>query len=99
MSNEDLTFVGQRVLVECIFRLNGVPTDPTIVSVTSRSPISSTQSSLVYPNENLIRRADGEYEAAVIVDEPGQWVFRAEGAGIVDTVYEIRVDVEESGIL
>lgn len=91
-------YVGQRVLIECIFRLNGVPTDPTIATLTSRSPVSNTQVSVTYPVATFVRRTTGEYEVAVIVDEPGQWVFRAEGAGIVDTVNEYVLDVHPSGI-
>jgi hypothetical protein len=91
------TYVGQRVLIETIFRLNGVPTDPTIVKVTSGSP-SGVVSTVTYPDDTYIRRDTGAYEASILVDAPGQWIFRAEGAGVVDTVNEVIVDVVDSGI-
>jgi hypothetical protein len=89
------TYVGQRVLIETIFRLNGVPTDPTIVLITSSSP-SGTVSTITYPNANYIRRGVGAFEASILVDEPGQWAFRAEGAGVIDAVNECIVDVQAS---
>ena len=90
-------FVGQRILVEVEFRLLGVPTDPTIVQVVSKSPVTHSQATLVYPDENLTRVDTGLYEAAIIVDDPGQWHFRAEGAGVVDAVTEVALEVLPTG--
>ena len=91
-------FVGQRILVEVEFRLLGVPTDPTIVQVVSKSPVTDSQATLVYPDENLTRVDTGLYEAAIIVDDPGQWHFRAEGAGVVDAVTEVALEVLPTGV-
>ena len=90
-------FVGQRILIEIEFRLLGVPTDPSIVLCTSHAP-SGTEAVLTYPNEAFIRRSDGLYEASFLVNEPSTWVFRAEGAGVVDAVNEYTVSVQASGL-
>lgn len=90
-------YEGQRILIEMEFRLNGVPTDPTIVTCTYRSP-GGTQATLTYPNEALTRRTEGFFEASVLVDEAGTWIIRGEGAGIVDTVNEYPQEVLASGI-
>ncbi len=90
-------FVGQRILIEVEYRLNGVPTDPTIVQYTSRSPLG-TVSTVTYPNVAFTRRSEGLYEASVLVNEAGTWVIRAEGAGVVDGVNELAQEVHASGL-
>jgi hypothetical protein len=90
-------FVGQNLLIECEFRLNGVPTDPSIVTVASRSPLG-TYVVLTYPNANLIRRSTGLFEASIPASESGTWAFRAVGVGIVDAVNEFTMTVLASGV-
>lgn len=90
-------FVGQRVLIEVIYRLSGVPTDPQIVTCTAQSP-TGTKSTLTYPNAAFIRRSAGQFEASFLVDVPGNWAFRAESAGIVDAVNEYILTVQASSL-
>lgn len=91
-------YEGQRVLVEMRFRLNGVPTDPTIVQLITRDPTGSS-STLTYPVEDLTRRSLGFYEADVLVNSPGSWAFRAQANGVVDAVNEIVLSVLPSNVL
>jgi hypothetical protein len=93
----DKVFVGQKILIECVFRLSGVPRDPTLTTITSRSP-SGVQVVQTYPTVDFIRRSEGVYEASILGTEVGIWVFRAEGAGIVDAVNEMVQEVVPSGI-
>jgi len=86
-------YVGQRVLVEIEFRLLGVPTDPTIVQVAARDPSDGSVTVVTYPATTLTRRDVGFFEASIEVDTPGQWHFRASGAGVVDGVTETTLDV------
>lgn len=90
-------YEGQRVLIEVEYRLNGVPTDPTIVTCAFRSP-GGTVSTITYPDETFIRRSEGLFEASILVNEAGTWVFRGEGAGIVDGVNEYTLNVQASGL-
>ena len=94
----DPIYVGQRVLIECIFRLNGVPTDPTVTKCISRSP-NGTQSTLVFPAATFTRRSTGWFEASFLVDLPGAWAFRAEAAGIVDAVNEYILTIQPSSLV
>lgn len=89
-------FEGQRILIEVEFRLNGVPTDPTVVTIASHSP-TGVQSTVTYPADSFIKRSTGVYEASILVNEDGTWIFRAEGAGIVDAVNEFPQEVLASG--
>lgn len=88
-------YVGQRVRVECQFRLRGVPTNPTIVQAFIRTP-SGSISSLTYPDPNFVNIDIGKYEIYQVVDEPGTWYFRAEGLGAADAVDETPLIVEPS---
>lgn len=90
-------YVGQRIVIEMEIRLNGVPTDPTIVQCTTRSPLGVV-STLTYPDELLTRRSEGLYEANILVDEAGPWVVRGISTGIVDGVNEFVQDVQQSGL-
>lgn len=92
-----LVYVGQRVTIETIFRLNGVPTDPTIISVTASSP-SGVTSTVTYPDTNMVKNSTGSYDTSILVDEVGTWAFRAEGAGVVDAVNEYLMPVVASNI-
>ncbi len=97
MSTRLPVFVGQRILIEIEYRLSGVPTDPTIVQYTSRSPLG-TVSTVTYPHATFTRRSEGLYEASILVNEAGTWVVRAEGAGVVDGVNEYSQEVHASGL-
>lgn len=90
-------YEGQRILIEVEFRLLGVPEDPTIVLCRSHAP-SGTETTLTYPDEAFTRRSQGRFEASFLVNEPGTWTFRAEGAGVVDAVNEYTVNVQASGL-
>lgn len=90
-------YIGQRILIEIEYRLSGVPTDPTLATITARSPAGSV-STLTYPDEDFVRRSAGLFEASILVDEPGTWVFRTEGAGVVDAVNEYTQVVLQSGL-
>jgi hypothetical protein len=91
-------YEGQRALIEAEFRLLGVPTDPTIIQVISRSP-SGSVSVLTYPAVELTRRDTGLFEASVLLGDSGQWHFRVIGEGVVDAVTEINLDVLQSNVV
>lgn len=91
-------YEGQRVQITMEIRLLGVPTDPTIVQVTARSP-SGSNVILTYPNEDFVRRDTGLFDAAFVVDVAGIWFFRPECAGIVDAVDEIALEVLASNVI
>ena len=90
--------VGQRMEIEGRFYLKGAPTDPVIVRCLVRSP-HGEMITLTYPDEELERRELGWYEASVIVDAPGTWAARFEGAGTVDAVQETTFNVTASSVV
>lgn len=89
---------GQRVIIEGVFRLEGVPTDPTLVRCYARAPSGAVEE-LVYPSTDLVRTDPGTYEATVTATEPGTWGFRMVGAGNVEAVREVTTTVLPSAVL
>jgi hypothetical protein len=96
---QQATYVqGQRVTVDGVFRLLGVPTDPTVVTAEVRTP-SGAHLSLVYPSGDLARTDLGAYEVTVTALEAGTYSIRLSGAGVVDAVGEAFVNVEPSRVI
>lgn len=90
-------YEGQRVTIECEFRVGGVLVDPLVVQCVIAPP-SGGQTALSYPNDNLVRTDVGSYEAHWTLDAGGTWWFRFTGNGGVDAVGEIYVQVERSNV-
>jgi hypothetical protein len=90
--------VGQPLVVDGVFRLEGVPTDPTVVSADVRTP-TGRHLVLVYPSVNIARVELGRYEVLLTTDEPGTWSVRLSGAGVVDAVGETFVNVAASRVI
>lgn len=90
--------VGQRIIVEGEFRLAGVAKDPLLVRFFMRGP-SGALITIAYPDNAVVRRSTGRYEASVVVDVPGTWYFRWEGSGVIDAVEELTVPVRGSNVL
>lgn len=88
-------YKGQRVRVLVEYRLNGVPTNPTIAQAYIKTPAGSTIN-LTYPDDVFVNTGLGTYEIYYTLDESGTWWFRAEGTGTIDGVDEVPVIVENS---
>ena len=90
--------VGSRLIIEGEFRLDGVPTDPTIVRCYTRSPDGAV-AELVYPSADLVRIDLGTYEAFVTATMAGTWGFRFVGLGDVEAVREVVTTVAPSYVI
>lgn len=89
---------GQRVTVDAEFLLEGVLTDPTVVTVNVRSP-SGAALELAYPSADLSRVETGLYEASLTANEAGTYSIRFSGAGVIDAVGEAFVNVQPSRVI
>ena len=87
-----LVYAGQQLEVDGEFRRNGELLDPTIVKLYSKAPGGSVVV-LTYPHEDLVRLSVGRYVGNVFAATPGSWSFRLEGAGVIDAVQDIQVEV------
>lgn len=90
-------FEGQRVTIECEFRVAGGLRDPLVIQCTTRTP-SGGEETMTYPDADLVRVEAGKYEAHVTLDQGGTWWFRFAGHGGVEAVSETYVEVEHSHV-
>lgn len=91
---------GTRLIVTAEFRLDAVPTDPTVVRCYVRSP-DGELTLLAYPSAELVRveSAVGTYEAYVTATKAGTYGFRFEGFGTVEAVREVTTSVAPSSVI
>jgi hypothetical protein len=76
-------YTGQSVRLSASFTdpETELPYDPATVSFTCRPP-SGVALSKTYPeNPDVVRDGVGEYHLDLIAAEPGEWHYRAQGAG------------------
>lgn len=87
--------VGQPLVVEINFRLEGVLTDPVIVRCKIKPPTGLPRE-VVQGEAAMVKREVGVYEVSLIPDEPGTWAFQGVGQGGVDAVGEVVQHVDPS---
>lgn len=90
--------VGSRIAAESTFRISGVPTDPTIVTVYVRSP-NGVLTTAVYPTTDLTQESVGTYRYEFSADLAGSWAVRFEGTGSVEAAGEQFITVSPSRVL
>jgi hypothetical protein len=71
--------IGDVASVTAVFRVAGVPTDPTVVTAEVRKP-SGLDTYVVAAGE-ITTAAAGVYNLNIVVDEPGDWWYRFVGTG------------------
>lgn len=75
------------VLLTCELAVGGVDTDPTTLVLSVKSPVSGTVTNYSIAGATLTRLATGKYQASIVANEPGDWLYHwlstgtAAGAG------------------
>lgn len=82
--------LGQTVMPDATFRVNGVLTDPTTVTATVRAPSGSVTA------PTALWRSVGVWGAVVTLNEAGVWWYRFVGTGAVEGVVEGSLSVTPS---
>lgn len=73
--------VGDAILLKVTFKVGGVETDPTTVTLKVKTP-SAVSASYVYGTApEVTREGAGVYVGAIPLTEGGNWVYRWEGTG------------------
>lgn len=72
-----MTIVGDSIELRTTFTVDGVPTNPTAVTLTVRAPDGTTTT------PTPANTATGVYEATVSADQAGTWIYRWQGTGTV----------------
>ncbi len=79
--------LGQRVRLSVTFRVDGVLTDPTTVTLKVMDPEGNIDT-YVYGVSTVQKESLGVYYADIIPDEEGEWNYRYEGTGTCTAVEE-----------
>lgn len=90
--------VGSRLAAEFTFRVQGVPTDPTIVKAYVRSP-NGVLTTATFPSADFSQVAVGTYRYEFNADLTGTWAARMEGSGAVEAVGEQFIYVQPSRVI
>ena len=85
--------IGDLVRIKGSFSIAAVPTDPTVVTVTVKSPSGATSTPAV------IHPGVGEFHADVSVNAPGEWFYRISGTGAAQAAGEGSFFVRKSRVL
>lgn len=86
--------VGDTVRSTATFKVNGVLTDPTGVTLRVKSP-SGTITSRTYPTD-ISKTSTGTYQADIDLTANGDWWYRWEATGTVKAARERRLSVRKT---
>lgn len=87
---------GDTVRLDTTFKVADVLTDPTVVTLTYRSP-SGTSTTLTYGvDAALVKDSTGTYHADIAVSAAGRWDWRWTGTGTAAGIDEGTFTVEET---
>ena len=87
--------IGDKVRIKATFTVSGVKTDPTTITLRVKSP-SNVISIYTYALFEITKSATGMYHKDISITESGEWFYRWEGTGAVETADEAYLVVENS---
>ena len=87
--------VGDGVRTTSLFKVSGVLTDPTTVTIKIKSP-DGTITTKTWAGGDIVRTSLGVFTHTFTVTAAGSWWYRWEGAGAVIGAAERRLQVRTS---
>lgn len=87
--------IGDRVHLTAKFTVGGVNTDPTAVLVRTKDP-SGNITVYTLALGTVTKTGVGLYYRDISIDESGDWFYRWEGTGAVETADEAQIIAEQS---
>jgi hypothetical protein len=87
--------IGDVARVTMTFTVDDVNTDPTTITLKVKDP-TGNKTTYTYALAEVTRSAAGIYYKDISIDEAGQWYYRWEGTGAVETAEENYFMVRES---
>jgi hypothetical protein len=85
---------GAKIALTCVFRVNGVLTDPTTVTLKVIAP-ETAQANYTYP-ASVNKDGTGQFSKVITGGTPGRWKYRWEGTGAAEQVAEGYFTVKTS---
>lgn len=87
--------IGDKVRIKATFTVSGVKTDPTTITLKVKDP-AGIVTSYTYVGGTVTKSATGMYFRDVSITQSGEWFYRWEGTGAVETADEAYLVVEAS---
>lgn len=88
--------VGDGVRTTSQFKVNGVLTDPTSVTIKVKTPAGTVTTKSYPADPEVVRTGLGAFSYTFILTTAGSWWYRWEGAGAVIGAAERRFQVRAS---
>lgn len=87
--------VGDSCRTTAFFKVSGVLSDPTEVTLRYKAP-DGTTAYFTTPDPRIVQDATGTYHADIHLNASGDWWYRWEGTGAVTAAREKRLSVRPS---
>lgn len=88
--------INDTVTLAAVFRVEGIATDPTTVTLLVTDP-SGNAASYTYASSQITRVAIGEYSKGIVADESGEWIATWTGTGTCTASATRRFAVRRAG--
>ncbi len=79
-----------QVTISAIFKVDGIPTDPTTLTLTIEKPDGTK---VIKALADVVKDGTGTYHFDIIVDQPHNWCYQWKGTGVVamdETYFTVR---------
>lgn len=90
-------YVGQRPTLRVRFSVNGLPTDPTTVTLKIKDPSGAT-TSYTYAAGDVSKEAAGVYSRRIELSAAGAYTVLFEGTNACEAVNQTRFTVYATGV-
>lgn len=87
--------IGDSCRTTAYFKMSGVLSDPTTVTLRFKGPDGSV-TSISTPDDRIVNDEVGVYYSDIFLDTSGDWYYRWEGTGAVMAAREKRLSVRPS---
>src|SRR4030042_1401554 len=87
--------IGDKVRIKATFTVSSVKTDPTTITLRVKDP-SGIITVYTYVGGTITKDATGMYHRDISITQSGEWFYRWEGTGAVETADEAYLVVENS---
>lgn len=87
--------IGDSVRTTATFKVGGVLTDPTTITLKYKNPAGTTVTK-TYALSDVVKDSTGVYHFDFTTDTAGTWFYRWEGTGAAKGAAEVQIQVRAS---
>ena len=96
MTISETIYVGAQMTIKGTFSVNGLPTDPTTVTLSIK--VGGSTTTYTYAAATVTRLSQGIYYKTVELSSAGDWLAVWEGTGACEAVTASTFRVEATGV-